>query len=85
MFDGYTGSEYKIELSEGAKPYHAKPFPIPKIHEEIPKIEVNRLINIGVFKRKNNSKWEAPNFLIPKKNGTVRLISDVRELNKTIK
>ena len=37
MFDGalgkYTGSTYKIELKEDVKPYHAKPFPIPKVHE----------------------------------------------------
>ena len=44
-FDGtlgdYTGLEYKIELLEGARPYHAKPFPIPKIHKETLKTEVN--------------------------------------------
>ena len=38
MFDGilgnYTGTEYKIELLEGAKLYHARPFPITKVHEE---------------------------------------------------
>ena len=38
MFDGtlgnYKGSEYKIELLEGAKTYHTKPCPIPKIHKE---------------------------------------------------
>ena len=37
MFDGnlgkYTTFNYAIELKEGAKPYHTKPFPIPKIHE----------------------------------------------------
>ena len=37
MFDGtlgiYTGSDYTIEFKQDAKPYHAKPFPIPKIHE----------------------------------------------------
>ena len=81
----YTGSEYEIELLKGTKPYHAKPFPIPKIHEEILKIDVNRLINIGVLKRKNNSKWEAPTFVIPKKNGIVHFISDFRKLNKRIK
>ena len=26
----YTGSDYTIELKEDAKPYHTKPFPIPK-------------------------------------------------------
>ena len=33
MFDGtlgkYAGSNYTIELKEHARPYHAKPFPIP--------------------------------------------------------
>ena len=29
----YTGSDYAIELKEDAKPYHAKPFSIPKIDE----------------------------------------------------
>ena len=89
MFDGtlgnYAGSEYKIKLLEGAKPHHAKPFPIPKIHKEILKTEVIRLINIGPLKRKNNSKWVAPTFVIPKKNGTLCFISDFRELNKRIK
>ena len=37
MFDGtlgkYTGSNYIIELQEDAKLYHAKPFPIRKIHK----------------------------------------------------
>ena len=60
MFDGtlrtYTGSKYKIELQEGATPYHAKAFPIPRIHEETLKKEVNRLVEIGVLKRINNSQ-----------------------------
>ena len=46
MFDGtldnYAGIEYKIGLLEGAKPYHAQPFSIPKIHKESLKIEFNR-------------------------------------------
>ena len=71
MCDGtlgnYTGSEYKIELFEGEKLYHAKPFPIPKKHEETLKTEVNRLINIGVLKRKNNLEWAASTFIILKR------------------
>ena len=89
MFDGtlgnYTGSKYKIELRENVTPYHARPFPIPKIHEETLKKEVKRLVKIGVLKCINNSEWAAPTFIIPKKNGTVRFISDFRELNKRIK
>ena len=66
-------------------PYHAKHFPNPKIHQETLKIEVNRLINIGVLKRENNSKMEATTFIIPKKNGTVCFNSDFRELNKGLR
>ena len=40
---------------------------------------------MGVSKRKNNSKWAAPTFIIPKKNGAVRFISDFKEMNKRIK
>ena len=46
MFDGtlrnYTGTEYNIELLEGAQPDNTKPFPIPKVQEETLKTEVNR-------------------------------------------
>ena len=50
MFDGtlgnYASTEYKIELLEGAQLYHTKPFPIPRVHEETFKTEVNWLVNI---------------------------------------
>ena len=50
----YTGSDYTIELQENTKPHHAKPFPIPKIHEPTLKKEVNRSIKIGVLKKIDN-------------------------------
>ena len=89
MFDStlgnYTGTEYNIELLEGAKPHQANPFPIPKVHEETLKTEADRLVSIGVLKCKNSSEWAAPTFIIPKKNGIFRFISDFRELNKRFK
>ena len=68
MLDGtigkYTGSNYTIELKEDTKSCHAKPFPIPKTHEQTLNKEVNRLIKIGVFQKINNSQRAALTFII---------------------
>ena len=89
LFDGtlgkWIGETYDIELKPDAKPYHAKPFPVPKFYEQTLKLEVARLVKEGVLKPINRSVWAAPTFIIPKKDKTVRFISDFRELNKRIK
>ena len=89
LFDGTLGKwneePVKLELKEGATPYHARPFPVLKCHAETLKMEVERLVEIGVLKKVNRSEWAAPSFIIPKKDGTVRFINDFRELNRRIK
>ena len=71
LFDGtlghWSGDDYHIELKEGAQPYHAKPFPIPKTYEATLKLEIERLVKAGVLKKVNRSEWAAPTFIIPKK------------------
>jgi hypothetical protein len=81
----WNAKPYNIELKLDAKPYHSRPFTVPKIHEATLKIELECLTKAGVLKKVNQSKWVAPTFLIPKKNAMVRFISDFRELNKRIK
>ena len=49
------------------------------------KKEVERMCQLGILKKVNQSQWAAPNFIILKKDQTVRFISDFRELNKRIK
>jgi len=86
LFDGQLGpchgQEVKLELQEGAKPYHACAHNAPQCHVQTLKAEVERLVKIGVLQKVNHSEWAAPAFIIPKKDGSVRFISDVRELNK---
>jgi predicted aspartyl protease len=89
LFDGTLGKwdmkPYEVELQKDAKPYHAKAYPIPRVHQQALKTEVDRLVESGVLKKINRSEWAAPTFIIPKKDGSVRFISDFRELNKRIK
>jgi hypothetical protein len=55
LFDRTLGkwnqAPIKLELKEGATPYDARPFPIPKCHAETLKMEVERLVEIGVLKK----------------------------------
>ena len=74
-----------LELKEGAKPFHAKQaHSIPRAHLDVLKKEVARLVELGVLKRQPDSEWAVPTFIIPKKDKTVRFISDFREVNKRI-
>ena len=43
------------------------------------------LVDIGVLKKVNHSELAAPSFITPKKDVTVRFLTDSRELNKRIK
>ena len=88
MFDGNLGTchgkPYNIKLKPDAEPYHGKPFPVPRIHELMFKQELDRLEYLKVIKKVNRSQWGTPIFLIPKKDSTVRFISDFRDMNKRI-
>jgi hypothetical protein len=86
FFDGTLVGDWNLppvsfELKEGAKTFHGRPYPIPKIHKETLMKEIDRLVSIGVMKQPY-LKWGAsPSFIIPKKDLTVHTISDFRKLN----
>eukprot|EP00804_Cyclotella_cryptica_P011519 CCRYP_019883-RA/>CCRYP_019883-RA protein AED:0.08 eAED:0.25 QI:0/-1/0/1/-1/1/1/0/404 len=88
LFSGKLGDwdckPVSLQLKEGAQPYHGRPFPIPKKHVEITKREVQMLCDLGVLKWQDDSEWESPTFIIPKKDNTVRVVSDFREVNKRV-
>ena len=82
---GVTGKPYDIKLKDNIEPFTTRPLPVTRIHEITLKSEHDRLCSLRVLKRVNRSQWGAPTLIIPKKDGTVRFISNFRELNKRIK
>ena len=88
LFDGTLGDwntePVSFELKEGTKPYHGRPFPVPKSRKETTIKELNRLCDLGVLEFQPASEWASPSFIIPKKDNTVRFISDFREVNKRL-
>ena len=73
-----------FELKPGAKPFCTRPFPVPKAYENLTKEECARFEKDGIWYHTIDSTWAAPSFIVPKKTGDVRIVTDFRELNKWI-
>jgi len=90
LFDGTLGTwktdPVQLELKDPeAKPYHAKPYPVPQAHEQALREEIARLVEYGVLRKVNRSEWASPMFTIRKLDMTLRTLADLRELNKRIR
>jgi hypothetical protein len=76
----------KLELINGAKPYHARPFHVPQSLEATRKPEMKILTDIDVFNRSSASEWAAPSaFIQAKKTDDVLILTDFSRLNAKIK
>jgi hypothetical protein len=88
LFGGGVGmlniKPVRLELIDGAKLYHARPFPVPQSLEVTTKTEIKILKDIDVFNRSSDSEWAAPTFVQAKKTGDVRILTDFRRLNAQI-
>ena len=86
LFDGklkvhHPHKQVQLELLSNAIPRHQRAYPVAHIHLEVFKIDLQRLCDIGVLQKCGASKWASPTFIIPTKDGSVRWVSDIRELN----
>ena len=89
MFDGtlgiYPHKKFHIDIDPDAKPVFSRPYPIPRIHLSTFKKELDHLVKLGVLVPQMESEWASPTFITPKKDGRVRWVSDLRQLNRVIK
>ncbi len=89
MFDGtlgvYPHKKVHIDIDPNAKLVHSRPYPVPQIHLKTFKKGLNHLVRIGVLAAQQESEWASPSFIIPKKDGRVCWIGDLRQLNKVIR
>ena len=90
LFDGtlgkWKGIQHELELKDPkSKPFAARPYPVPVKNKATLMLEIERLCELGVLRKVNRSEWQSPSTIIPKKDMTVRFITDFRKLNMLIK
>ncbi len=81
----YPNKKLHFELMPNARPVYKRPYTVAHAHRAVFKQELDRLVELNVLEPCGPSAWGAPTFIIPKKDGRVRWVSDFRELNKVIK
>ncbi len=74
-----------IDIDSNAKPVHSRPYPVPRIHLKTFKKDLDHLVEIGVLAAQQESEWVSPSFITPPKDGRVRWISNLHQLNKVIR
>jgi hypothetical protein len=96
LFDGTLG-EFNMDpipislqlMDPNCKPIHARAYTVPRsVEQKLQQSkEIVRLVDIGVLEEDYSSEWASyfPSFGIPKKNGTIRVVTDFRKLNSLLK
>ncbi|KAA3477559.1 DNA/RNA polymerases superfamily protein [Gossypium australe] len=73
--------EFEIELVPGMAPISVSPYRIAPLELKELKVQLQELTNKG-FARPSYSPWGAPVLFVKKKDGSMRLCIDYRQLNK---
>ena len=82
LFDGkhglYLDEKFYLELLPQSKPVFKKANATPFKRERWFKNELDELVKDGILKPCGPSQWASPAFIVPKKDGRVRWVSDFR-------
>ena len=84
LWGNWNGPPIHLDMMPGATPHASRPFPFPQAYRKLMKQEVNRLVEIGLLIKIEASEWSSPSFSIPKKDNTIRFVTDFRILNSKL-
>jgi hypothetical protein len=68
-------------MDSNFKQTHARAYTVPRsVEQQLQQSkEIVRLVKIGVFEEDYSSEWSSLSFAIPKKTGTIRVVTNFRK------
>ena len=85
MFDENLGKwdtePFNLGLNPYYKPFNVNYYLIPRINKDILQKHLQHLLEIGVLTILHRYQYGTPIFITPKKEGTVRVITDYHRIN----
>src|SRR5664279_2095115 len=75
--------EHHIELLPNVKPFFCRPYRLSPDKAKFLKEELAELKNLGIIEEapSNGTTWASPVLMVPKADGTLRLCTDMRQVN----
>ena len=81
----YNRSEVELKFKENANKRHqARAYSVPTAYEKLMKEFLEDLVEKGVLTKADQAEWLSPVFCQGKKNGGIRLLTDLRKLNEQL-
>ena len=71
--------EHHIEMKSN-EPIFRKQYEIPEAHKQLLQTQIQEWLKLGVI-QPSRSRYNSPMFLVPKKDGSLRVVQDFRALN----
>ena len=70
----------QLQLTDST-PINCRPIPIRQSKVLEVKRDIQELCDLGVLEPTGPSRWSFPSFIVPKKDGSARVVTDFRKLN----
>jgi len=83
--DVYPHEQIHLDINPLIPPHVTRAYPVAHSQLKLFKEELDRLVSIRVLEPTGRSEWISGTFIIPKKDGRVRWITDFRALNRALK
>jgi hypothetical protein len=72
--------EMKIPLKPYARPVKQRPYRLNPKYKKKFKIELDRMLEVGIIEHVEESEWISPMVVQDKKTGEIRIYVDIRKL-----